>query len=79
MKHGLSGEQKHATTETEMTERTVLDNASRDLLFREARSQNGWLDNDRVVLESLLAFKRAGADGILTYAAMEAAALLKKS
>jgi porphobilinogen synthase len=39
---------------------------------------NGWLDNDRVVLESLLCFKRAGADGILTYSAIEAAELLKK-
>ena len=38
---------------------------------------NGWLDNDRVVLESLTAFKRAGADGILTYMAVEAARLLK--
>jgi porphobilinogen synthase len=41
-------------------------------------AQNGWLDNDRVVLESLLAFKRAGADAILTYAALEAAQLLAK-
>jgi len=39
---------------------------------------NGWLDNDKVVLESLLAFKRAGADGILTYMAVEAAKLLNK-
>ena len=39
--------------------------------------QNGWLDNDRVVLESLLSFKRAGADAILTYLAVEAATLLK--
>tara|TARA_B100000315_G_scaffold258146_1_gene309248 strand:- start:2397 stop:3236 length:840 start_codon:yes stop_codon:yes gene_type:complete len=38
---------------------------------------NGWLDNDRVVLESLTAFKRAGADGILTYMAVEAARLLR--
>jgi porphobilinogen synthase len=38
---------------------------------------NGWLDNDRVVLESLTAFKRAGADGILTYLAVEAARLLR--
>lgn len=37
---------------------------------------NGWLDNDKVVLESLLAFKRAGADGIFTYLAIEAAKLL---
>ena len=39
--------------------------------------RNGWLDNDKVVLESLVAFKRAGADGILTYLAVEAAKLLK--
>ncbi|NQU55903.1 MAG: porphobilinogen synthase [Rhodospirillales bacterium] len=38
---------------------------------------NGWLDNDKVILESLMAFKRAGADGILTYLAPEAARLLK--
>ncbi len=37
---------------------------------------NGWLDQDSVVLESLLAFKRAGADGILTYFALEAARML---
>ncbi|HIJ63999.1 MAG TPA: porphobilinogen synthase [Rhodospirillaceae bacterium] len=42
-----------------------------------AAVQNGWLDNDKVVLESLLAFKRAGADAILTYSALEAAKLLK--
>ena len=40
-------------------------------------ANNGWLDNDKVVLESLMAFKRAGADGILTYLAVEAARLLK--
>ena len=42
-----------------------------------AAAGNGWLDNDKVVLESLIAFKRAGADAILTYAAPEAARLLK--
>ena len=41
-------------------------------------ANNGWLDNDKVVLESLMAFKRAGADGILTYMAVEASRLLKK-
>ncbi|MEZ6133159.1 MAG: porphobilinogen synthase [Planctomycetaceae bacterium] len=40
---------------------------------------NGWLDGDNAVLESLLAFKRAGADGILTYFALDAARLLKKT
>jgi len=41
-------------------------------------ANNGWLDNDRVILETLLGFKRAGADGVLTYFAVEAAKLLKK-
>src|SRR5574343_376049 len=44
-----------------------------------AAAQNGWLDHDAVMLESLLMFKRAGADGILSYFALEAARLLKKS
>lgn len=43
-----------------------------------AAAANGWLDHDAVMLESLLAFKRAGADGVLTYFAREAARLLQK-
>jgi porphobilinogen synthase len=43
-----------------------------------AAAQNGWLDHDAVMMESLLAFKRAGADGVLTYFARDAARLLKK-
>ena len=43
----------------------------------QAAVQNGWLDADKVVLESLLAFKRAGADGILTYFAIDAARRLQ--
>ncbi len=42
-----------------------------------AAIQNGWLDGDKVVTESLLAFKRAGADGILTYFALDVAKKLK--
>jgi porphobilinogen synthase len=42
-----------------------------------AAAQNGWLDHDAVMMESLLAFKRAGADGILTYFAIEAARLIR--
>ena len=42
-----------------------------------AAAQNGWLDGDKVMLESLLAFKRAGASGVLTYFAPMAARLLK--
>ncbi len=41
-----------------------------------AAAQNGWLDEDRAVLETLMAFKRAGADGIVTYFAPKAAELL---
>ena len=41
-------------------------------------ANNGWLDNDKVILESLIAFKRAGANGILTYFAVEAAKLLDR-
>ncbi len=43
-----------------------------------AAAQNGWLDHDAVMMESLLAFKRAGADGVLTYFALDAARLLHK-
>jgi porphobilinogen synthase len=42
-----------------------------------AAAQNGWLDEKACVLESLLAFKRAGADGVLTYFAMDVARWLK--
>jgi len=42
-----------------------------------AAAANGWLDHDAVMMESLLAFKRAGADGVLTYFALDAARLLR--
>ncbi|TXR54789.1 porphobilinogen synthase [Reinekea thalattae] len=42
-----------------------------------AAAQNGWLDAEKTMLESLLSFKRAGADGILTYFAVEAAKYLQ--
>jgi len=42
-----------------------------------AAAKNGWLDHDAVMMESLLAFKRAGADGVLTYFARDAARLLR--
>ncbi len=44
-----------------------------------AAAKNGWLDQEAVMLESLLAFKRAGADGILTYFALDAAEHLKRT
>jgi porphobilinogen synthase len=42
-----------------------------------AASQNGWIDGERAMMESLLGFKRAGADGVLTYFAPQAAEKLK--
>jgi porphobilinogen synthase len=42
-----------------------------------AAVQNGWLDHDKAMIESLMAFKRAGADGVLTYFAVSAARLLR--
>ncbi|HEB81974.1 MAG TPA: porphobilinogen synthase, partial [Gammaproteobacteria bacterium] len=44
-----------------------------------AASQNGWLDEKAVVMESLLGFKRAGADGILSYYAKTVAKWLSES
>lgn len=43
-----------------------------------AAAQNGWLDHDKAMMEAMLAFKRAGADGVLTYFARDIARLLKK-
>ena len=44
-----------------------------------AAAQNGWLDGDKAMIETLTAFKRAGADGVLTYFAPRVAEKLKKS
>jgi porphobilinogen synthase len=56
---------------------TLAYQVSGEFAMLKAAAQNGWLDNDRAVMESLMAFKRAGADAVLTYAAVEAARLLK--
>ncbi|WP_245183684.1 porphobilinogen synthase [Haematospirillum sp. H1815] len=45
----------------------------------QAAAQNGWLDRDRAMMESLLCFKRAGADAIMTYYALEAARQIAKA
>lgn len=50
---------------------------SGEYAMMKAAAANGWLENDKVVLEALMCFKRAGADGILTYSAIEACELLK--
>jgi porphobilinogen synthase len=51
-------------------------NVSGEYAMVKAAAQNGWIDNDKVVLETLTCFRRAGADIILTYFAKEAAQLL---
>jgi porphobilinogen synthase len=58
---------------------TFAYNVSGEYAMLKAASAQGWLDYERVMMEVLLAFKRAGADGVLTYAALEAAQLLKKA
>ena len=58
---------------------TLAYQVSGEYAMLKAAAQNGWLDNDRALLETLLAFRRAGADAVLTYAAVEAAALLNKT
>jgi porphobilinogen synthase len=56
---------------------TFVYQVSGEYAMLKAAAQNGWLDHDAVMLESLLAFKRAGADGVLTYFALDAAKLLR--
>ena len=56
---------------------TFVYQVSGEYAMLKAAAQNGWLNEEACVLESLLAFKRAGADGILTYFAMDAARWLK--
>ena len=51
-------------------------NVSGEYAMLKAAAQNGWLDNDKAIIESLTCIKRAGADMIFTYAAKEAAILL---
>ena len=57
---------------------TLVYQVSGEYAMLKASAQNGWIDNDRAVLETLLAFKRAGADAILTYAALEACRLMAR-
>lgn len=57
---------------------TFVYQVSGEYAMLKAAAQNGWLNEKACVLESLLAFKRAGADGILTYFALDAARWLKE-
>ena len=58
---------------------TFVYQVSGEYAMIKAAAANGWLDHDAVMMESLLAFKRAGADGVLTYFAIEAARKLRQS
>ena len=57
---------------------TLAYHVSGEYAMLKAAVAQGWLDNDTALMETLLAFKRAGADGIFTYSALEAARLLAK-
>src|SRR5690606_35223887 len=57
---------------------TFVYQVSGEYAMLSAAAQNGWLDRREAMLESLLAFKRAGADGVLTYFAVEAARELRQ-
>jgi porphobilinogen synthase len=57
---------------------TFVYQVSGEYSMLKAAFQQGWLDEAKCMLEALLAFKRAGADGVLTYFARDAARLLAK-
>ena len=65
-------------TKTEFGVPCVAYQVSGEFAMLYAAAQNGWLDRDRVMMESMLAFKRAGADAILTYFAPDIAKILQK-
>lgn len=56
---------------------TFAYHVSGEYAMLKAAAQNGWIDHDKCMMETLVAFKRAGCDGILTYCAVEAAKLLR--
>ena len=64
---------------TELQVPTYAYQVSGEYAMLKAAAQNGWLDEKACVMEALLAFKRAGADGILTYYALDAARWMKQS
>lgn len=61
-----------------ITQPIAVYQVSGEYAMLKAAAQNGWLDNDRVLIESLTSIKRAGADMIFTYAAPEVAKLLNR-
>src|SRR6185295_7806283 len=57
---------------------TYVYQVSGEYAMLKAAAQNGWLDEQKVVMESLTSIKRAGADGVLTYFALQAAEWLRE-
>ncbi|MEO7405230.1 MAG: porphobilinogen synthase, partial [Burkholderiales bacterium] len=57
---------------------TFVYQVSGEYAMLKAAFANGWLDEEKCVMEALIAFKRAGADGILTYFALDAAERIRK-
>jgi porphobilinogen synthase len=57
---------------------TFAYHVSGEFAMLKAAASNGWIDYDAALLETMLAFKRAGANGIVTYAALDAARLLAR-
>ena len=55
---------------------TFVYQVSGEYAMIKAASQNGWLEEEKVILESLISFRRAGADAIITYFALEVARLM---
>jgi len=68
-----------AAIKAEFARPTFAFQVSGEYAMMKAAGQNGWLDYDRIMMESLLSFKRAGCDGVLTYAAIEVAERLRNA
>ncbi|MDD3021154.1 MAG: porphobilinogen synthase, partial [Alphaproteobacteria bacterium] len=58
---------------------TFAYNVSGEYCMIKAAARNGWIDEEAATMEMLMSFKRAGADGIITYSALEAAKILARS
>ena len=73
---GEIGSEKNIAIKNELKAPTLVYQVSGEYAMHCAAFANNWLEKDAIILESLISFKRAGADGILTYFAKEAAQIL---
>ena len=79
VKPGMSYLDVISAIKAEFARPTFAFQVSGEFAMMKAAGQNGWLDFDRIYMESLMSFKRAGCDGILTYGAIEMAERLNKT